>query len=179
MRNIWSRIERAVKSLLEKIGLRGSDDNGNGNGGGGSGGGNNDNIPFNLNEVTWLHSNVSNWPITSKLNSVSISGGLIHMPYDKANVWEGRNHVGAFVNANPWIFVNQNGKWYGATWEWMRRGQTSKNVRAVNGDHIKRNPLNNFVPRSGETYGFMVSGLARDNVRNVQERTNIVMFKWP
>ncbi len=32
---------------------------------------------------------------------------------------------------------------------------------------------------SGETYGFMVSGLARTGERNVLERTPVVMVRWP
>jgi len=133
----------------------------------------------NLSSVVFLHGNVSNWEVTGTLRSVSVSGNSITLDYDKARVWPGRNTAGASVNANPWILVNRNGTWYAATWEWLRVGQTSKSRAAVRGDHINVAPLNNFVPRSGETYGFMVSGLARSNVRNVLERTNVVMFTWP
>ena len=63
--------------------------------------------------------------------------------------------------------------------EWLRTGQTTKSARSVNGDHIKVSPLNRWAPRSGETYGFMVSGLARTEARNVQERTNVLMVRWP
>ena len=48
------------------------------------------------------------------------------------------------------------------------------------GDHIKKNPLKNWLPVSRETYYFMVSGLARDpNITNVQERSNPVKVVWP
>ena len=50
---------------------------------------------------------------------------------------------------------------------------------AVAVDHIKRSPLNNFTPQSGVRYGFMVSGLARDSTRNVEERSNVVFITWP
>jgi hypothetical protein len=136
-------------------------------------------LPFELADVKWLHTDVANWAITSKLEKVVLDGRSIRLVYDKANVWPRKNVNGAEVVANPWIFVNRSGKWYGATWEWLRPGQTSKSRRAVAGDHIKRAPLNDFNPRSGEEYGFMVSGLARDRNRNVKERTNIVMFRWP
>ena len=66
-------------------------------------------------------------------------------------------------------FRQRDGVWYAATWEWLRPGQTSKPTSVVNGAHIKKSPLQDFRPVSGETYGFMVSGLARDNsTRNVQ-----------
>lgn len=128
-----------------------------------------------LGNTTWLHTDVSGWAVTSSL-SVSISGGTINLKYDKANVWPEVDGV----NANPWIFVYRDGRWYAATWEWLRGGQTSKPTAVVNGAHIKRSPLNDFKPVSGETYGFMVSGLARDkSKRNVSERTPIVMRRWP
>jgi hypothetical protein len=136
------------------------------------------NGPINLGAVHWLHTNVSGWSQTASL-SVRISGGTIYLNYNKARVWPGVNTMGAFVNANPWVFVNRGGTWYAATFEWLRVGQTSKPTATVNGDHIKKPPLNNFVPRSGETYGFMVSGLARTSTRNVRERSNIVMVRWP
>ncbi len=135
--------------------------------------------PIQLGAVTWLHSNVSGWAQTANLASVRINGGNITLNYDKAGTWPGVNTAGATVNANPWIFVNRGGQWYAATWEWLRVGQTTKSTASVHGSHIGVAPLNGFSPVSGETYGFMVSGLARDNTRNVQERSNIVMVTWP
>ena len=136
-------------------------------------------VPSNFSGVHWLHADVSGWKETGNLSSVKVSGGMITLNYDKARSWPGKNHAGANVNANPWIFVYRDGTWYAGTWEWLRHGQTSKSVRSVNGDHIKKSPLNSFSPRSGERYGFMVSGLARDKARNVRERTNVVMYTWP
>ena len=131
---------------------------------------------FALSKVRWLHTNVSGWAQTAKLSYVKVQGNKIYIPYNKANVWKA-NKDG--VNGNPWIFVYKNGVWYGATWEWLRKGQTAKAKRAVQGDHIKKDPLRNFVPKSGEIYGFMISGLARTSERNVKERSNIVLYRWP
>jgi hypothetical protein len=40
--------------------------------------------------------------------------------------------------------------------------------------------LGDFEPQAGETYGFMVSGVARNMaLNNIKERTNIVMYTWP
>jgi hypothetical protein len=128
-----------------------------------------------LGAVQWLHTNVSGWQETATLQTVKISGGSITLDYNKAGVWPAVDGV----NANAWIFVERGGKWYGATWEWLRPGQTVKSVAAVRGDHIKAAPLHDFVPVRGETYGFMVSGLARDKRRNVLERSNVVMVRWP
>jgi hypothetical protein len=135
--------------------------------------------PIDLSKVKWLHTNVSTWPITANLKPIKFSSTTITLDYDKACVWPGVNIDGIDLNANPWIFVNLDGIWYGATWEWMRVCQITKNLYAVNGDHIKVPPLDTWSPVSGETYYFMVSGLARQNQRNVKERSNMVKVIWP
>ena len=135
---------------------------------------NNSSWPTNMANVEWLHTDVSGWAETASLN-VSFSGDNINLKYNKANVWPEIDGV----CANPWIFVFQDGQWYAATWEWLRGGQTSKPKNVVNGPHIKRSPLENFQPVSGQIYGFMVSGLCRDDRRNVRERSNIDWVRWP
>lgn len=131
-----------------------------------------------LDSVAWLDSNVSGWSKTSTL-TVSISGDTITLNYDKANEWPGVSVDGTSLNANPWVFVNLDGTWYAATFEWLRPGQTSKPTYTVDGSHIDASPLSSWSPTSGETYGFMVSGLARTTQRNVEERTQVVMATWP
>lgn len=138
-----------------------------------------DEVPSDFDGVEWLHADVSGWRETGRLSSVRVSGDSITLDYDRARSWPGVNHAGAYVNANPWVFVYRDGRWYAATWEWLRRGQTTKSARSVAGDHIKKPPLQSFRPKSGEVYGFMVSGLARDARRNVRERTQVLMYRWP
>jgi hypothetical protein len=108
----------------------------------------------------------------------NVSRSTISMNYDKAKAWPAVDGV----NANPWVFVEVGGKWYAATFEWLRHGQTSKPVGVLDGgkgDHIKRAPLSSWRPRSGERFGLMVSGLARGTSRNVKERSSVVMVTWP
>ena len=128
--------------------------------------------------VRFLHTDVSRWPETASLHA-RVGGGTISMPYSKAKVWPAVDGV----NANPWVIVKwTDGRWYAATFEWLRFGQTSKPVGVLDGsrgDHIKRPPLSNWRPHSGERFGIMVSGLARDGNRNVRERSNVVMVTWP
>ena len=50
------------------------------------------------------------------------------------------------------------------------------------GDHIKRAPFDEasgWRPESGQVLYFMVSGLARDGMRNAEERSNVVRVVWP
>ncbi len=131
-------------------------------------------VPADFAGVEWVHGDISGWAETATLQ-VSIGGGMVHLDYDKARVWPAVNTV----NANPWIFVYRNDHWIAATWEWLGFGQTAKPMSTVNGPHIGRRQLIDFQPRSGEIYGFMVSGLIRDPSRNVLERTPVVMARWP
>ena len=128
--------------------------------------------------ITWLHPDVSSWPVTSGL-SVSVGTSRITLDYDKANVWPAREEAGATVNANPWVVAEIDGTWYAGTWEWMRYGQTVKN-RVINGGHVKRSPMDgDWEPEQGQRFGIFVSGLIRGRTRNVQERTELVWVVWP
>jgi hypothetical protein len=137
---------------------------------------------FDLSKVTWLHHDVSSWPVTATLDA-SISGGQILMPYTKAKVWPATSTTaGSGLNANPWAIVQVGGTWYAGTFEWFRHGQTSKPVGVLdgsNGDHFKVSPLNRWRPKSGERFGLMVSGLARHTERNAKERSNVSWVVWP
>jgi hypothetical protein len=148
----------------------------------------NSDVPFDLNTVKWLHVNVTNWPVTANLSSVSVQGGTICMEYDKKSSWPSvaipHNSGNGTVDvvANPWVFIEHDGQWYAATWEWMGVGSTCKNKTSVAGDHIKQPPFGpmDWKPTSGQTLYFMVSGLARfSNIKNVSERSNIVKVIWP
>ncbi len=140
---------------------------------------------FDLSKVTWLHTDVSNWPVTHDLK-VNIGAGLICMEFGGTTAWpsaEIDHRSGAYkikVNANPWVFVWRNGRWYGGTWEWMVPNGTCKNLSSVEGGHIKQPGLVDWDPVSGETYYFMVSSIARGaNLNNYQARTNVVSVTWP
>lgn len=129
----------------------------------------------------WLHGGgqVAGWPVTAHLASVDIAGGRVTLDYDKADIWPVANVEGGTV-ANPWVIVNVGGQWYAATWEWLKPGQTAKDMRGKSwGGHIKASPLSKWEPKSGERIGWMVSGLARSAIRNVRERSNIVWKEWP
>jgi hypothetical protein len=137
---------------------------------------------FNLSQVVWLHTNVSGWSQTSRITSVSISSGSICTPHTKAGRWPTSSINGTVVEGNPWIFAYENGRWYGATYEWLRPGQTCKGITASNiAAHIKKSPLNgSWRPTRGRKYGFMVSTRARiDGGSAGKERSNIVFATWP
>ena len=140
---------------------------------------------FNLNKVTWLHTDVSSWPVTSTL-SISIKNGTMCLNFSGTSTWptakilhtNGTRYIQ--VNANPWVFVSQAGKWYGGTWEWMTPNGNCKPISKIEGGHIKQAPLTNWEPRSGDKLYFMVSSIARGaNLNNYKARTNVVEVTWP
>ncbi len=140
--------------------------------------------PLDLEEVVWLHEDVSGWDETAVLDPVYFSGDDICLPYDKADEWpEWKASPGDDpVVANPWVFIWYEGRWWGATWEWMRPGQVCKAASSVAGDHIKQAPFDEasgWRPASGELLYFMVSGLARLSERTVLERSNVQPVVWP
>lgn len=152
-----------------------------------SGGTISDALPVTLDEVNWLHVDVSSWPVTSQL-SVRFEGGVICLDYDKADVWpavsiphsSGDGTVD--VVGNPWVIMEYNGQWLAATWEWLALGSSCKNMSSVAGDHIKQYAFipQDWRPSSGQTLYFMVSALARfSDTSNVQERTDIIEVVWP
>ena len=108
---------------------------------------------------------------------------LVRTSYNKTNVWSGVEiKTTVIVNGNPWVFVKWEGKWYAATWEWLRVGQTCKSKDAVAGDHIKQAPFNassGWKPTSGQAYWIMVSAPARMGQMTVAERSNLVKVIWP
>jgi len=129
-----------------------------------------------LGAVTWLHTNVSGWAETSRITSTSIGNPPICIGHTMAGRWPVKDGL----EGNPWIFVNMNGRWYAATYEWLSPGQTCKRIDANNiGPHIGIPPLSSWRPRSGELVGLMVSARARSGGDTVPERSNIVMTRWP
>ena len=124
-------------------------------------------------------SDVRGWPIRTRLSiSFDTARKMMRLSYDKGSTWK---TVDGCV-ANPWIFVEVNGVWQGATWEYLRPGVTTeKEMGCLNGekgDHIKIGPLKGHVVKSGDRIGIMVSGLCR-TTKNVQERSQIVSVVWP
>jgi len=132
-------------------------------------------LPFDWSEINWLNGiDISSWPVTSELK-VSLKGNKILLDYDKTNVWKNNDQN---LNANCWVFLEYNGKWYGSTWEFMREGYTEREKAALEGGHIGMNPLKAWKPIPGDVLYLCNSGLARGPHRNVSERTSIKKLIW-
>ena len=114
-----------------------------------------------------------------------ISGGTVNLRSDRTNVWprsSGFNGAGdlSCCNANAWAFIQVDGVWHGATWEFLRVGSTTRDLSAVRGDgHLRFSPLDRYVAQTGDIIGFMVAGITRNRLsfNNIRERSNIVFVR--
>ena len=134
-----------------------------------------------LSTVNWLHTNVSDWAQTSTITRVNIGSPPIGIEHTKAGQWPAITAGGTVVEGNPWIFANIDGEWHAATYEWLRPGQTEKEISAETiGAHTKQPPLDGWEPKSGDIVGLMVSTPARFGPEGpVHERSNVVLVTWP
>lgn len=99
----------------------------------------------------------------------------------KGNVWPVGGGNISCCNANGWIFIKVGERWHANTFEYYRKGQTTKSTEALTGPaHIRGANFRNFRPRNGEIYGFMMSGMVRAGLarNNVRERTEISFYKY-
>ena len=138
--------------------------------------------PIDLAEVNWLYNDISDWPVTSTLESVTFNATELCFDHDKLNEWPEYDLFGVWVTGNAWIFVWEDDHWNAAPWEWMQVEVPCKFQETVAGDHIKHEPYGEFSgwrPTSGETYWFMVSTPARHGTWTIEERSNLVSAVWP
>jgi hypothetical protein len=145
-------------------------------------------FPEDFSDVVWVDPNISSWPETAQL-TVAVNSTSIILNSTKTNVWPARGNPilgnsNFCCNANAWVFAKFGDKWYAATWEWLKKGQTAKFRSAFEGNHTRRPPFccngqPAWVPKNGEIYGLMVSGFARFGIAaNIQERSNIAFYQW-
>ncbi len=139
----------------------------------------------------WVHGrNITHWPEIFTMHGATVHphpNGVNHrvtlsysglqdipawnVPGDPNNVHN--------VNGNVWFVREFRGQWYIGTFEYLRVGQTNKDMSA--------SPAWMFMPESGDWLGFMVSTLARHPKENgtiadgvtYQGRSNIVWVTWP
>jgi hypothetical protein len=140
--------------------------------------------------ITWLDpasTNVSGWTVSSHLYNVEIVGCRVCLRHTKAGRWPlvSIDDNPPNIEGNPMIVVNIGGKWYGAGFDWFGAGRECKELapEEYGRDQIRVAPLDRTWPgpRSGEVYGFLVSTPSSNRipVRSVNERTNIVLVRWP
>jgi hypothetical protein len=142
---------------------------------------------------------VMSWKKSITLHNVSFSaspvGGRISVlfPCSKSTAWKTVNlnpgGRASYSDGNWWLIQNVGGRYYATTMDYFRPGQF-RNDWAPNvfWEHLsngrsfgsKSTPeVAPMVYRKGETYGLMVSTLARQSWRTTNERSNIILFTMP
>ena len=135
--------------------------------------------------VVWLHTDVSQWEVNSMVTGVTVTNHQVCAFHTAAGQWPFSTDVfddNAPIEGNVWIFGFINGRWWGATWDWLRPGQQCKAVTPgeFGADQIRIPPLDaSWTPRTGDTVGFMMSTIARDSNRAGEFRSNIALVTWP
>lgn len=163
---------------------------GGGGGGDGTGGGGGTASDFaSLGPVTIVGGSpdVRGFAVTSRITALRFSPGNIHLQHTKAGQWTPVDIGGALQESTLWVFFRINGQWYAAGGERWRPGQTDKALSAPSaigsGWFYNANwaPMTGYVPRPGETVGFMVvAGSTRADARTpVRERSPILLVPFP
>jgi len=143
-----------------------------------------------IRKVQWNNSEgeVAVWPIKATMtlcrperhsNSVAVS-------YDAGTRWPNISAKDK-VNSNVHIIIKRDGKFFGGTWEWLRR----EAVTAIWDRHLEVpfdeigkqcqfTPLETHVMKRGDKCWMLVTTVCRGGKRSgVKERTQIVEVIWP
>ena len=159
--------------------------------------------PKNKDNIKWLHGNtdISEWNKTSKITppdiEIKVQNGQVCITHSKQGQWPSKSAQARLdpivtkpVEGNPWIIVPIKGKGYAATYDWLRAGEPCHMLDVENlqnlyssdkslGKRTHKSPLTRWIAVPGDKIGLMVSGLARNQVRNVQARSNMLVVTLP
>lgn len=117
------------------------------------------------------------WTKSISLDSVAFNNSTINFQYSKQTPWEtvdidpdeGVN----LSTGNLWVIQKIGGVAYACTFDYIRPGQTSKAYPAcLTGEGHTTSPIT-WV--KGQTYGIMITTLARQTYRSTDERSNIIL----
>jgi hypothetical protein len=140
--------------------------------------------------ITWVSmtENISNWPVTSRITDWSFDGNAtVCIYHTKLGLWPlvSIDENPPNLEAQIGVVAKIGGRWYGGPYDWMRPGSACKYEPPYNWgpDQIRVWPLDASWPgpRSGDEVGLYMSTPSsnRPPVRSVNERTNIILVRWP
>lgn len=118
----------------------------------------------------------SAWRETIRLDGIEVFGGKIRFPFRKNGAWQTITQPdGSTSVGHLWVMQLVSGQFYASTIDWLRSAdQQSKDFPGVMlGNHL----LSPMGLKSGESYGFFVSTVARNGKRTSDERSNVVWVK--
>lgn len=123
------------------------------------------------------------WRATISLQAVALNeaGDYLTFPYSKSGGFESANIASTGTNmsiGNVWLIQDIGGVYYATVFDYLRPpAQNSKKFpeSLVGAGHL----VSPMSYRPGQTYGLMVTTLARRNFRTTNERSNIILFEMP
>jgi hypothetical protein len=126
---------------------------------------------------------IRSWAVTSTMTSVTHKGDELCTYHTMAGRWPVLpffDDPSATIEGNQWFFALIGGQWYGGANEWLRPGQTCKEVAGnIGPDNIGGStPMGKWTPHPGERLGIAVSTPARAGQQGTAERSNVVLITW-
>jgi hypothetical protein len=146
---------------------------------------------FDEDNIVWLHTDVSDWEVTSTVTSAHINYEELCVYHTMAGQWPEvlgifREDPDAPMEGNIWIIARIDGVWYAATFDYLRPGGQCKYDGYSPEDEgpgpstFGAVPLSTWSPRSGEPVYLFVSTIARhEPLGPVHERSDFVELIWP
>ena len=138
--------------------------------------------------------NISDWEKTSEITEIDINieNGQICISHTKSGQWVPTQNVESPsvedpVEGNAWVIVPLDGKGYAAPYDWLGANgpchmldvETLENLYQQLPQRTNMPELSRWKPVPGDKIGFMVSGLAKDGLENVKERSNMLIVTLP
>jgi hypothetical protein len=146
---------------------------------------------FDENNITWLHTDVSAWDVTSTVTGAHINYTELCVYHTMAGLWP--EVLGIFpeeptapMEGNMWIIARVDGTWYAATFDYLRPGGECKYEdyspagEGPGPSTFGALPLSTWLPQTGEPVWMFLSTVARhEPLGPLNERSDYVQLIWP
>ena len=137
---------------------------------------------------------INSWAKTSEITDIKINieNGQICISHTKAGEWTPTQNVDSAsvedpVEGNAWVIIPLDGKGYAAPYDWLGAGEPCHMLDVETLDNLYEqlpqrtdvSELERWKPLPGDKIGFLVSGLAKNDLKNVEERSNMLVVTLP
>ena len=147
-----------------------------------------DQLPVAFSNVTWVHPDLSQWPITTPLN-VYFEGDTLCLDYNQQDHWPSISLPNQTQEvermAHVWVFMEEQREWYGGIWFWLPTDTMCIPKDELTGRQISKPEYISldWTPDVGQRLFFMVSALPyssmmSENRSDIQERSQITEVVW-
>jgi hypothetical protein len=123
---------------------------------------------------------VLSWPVSSNVSFAEANHKFINIEHSAAGTWPTSKLEGSVdVEGNMWTICRVAGQWVAGTIDWLRPGQTKKDVPPSEyGPRWKAGYDSYRGPEPGELVGYFMSTFARFSERSSNQRSNIVWVEF-